>query len=53
MGLYKMVNIKDVISHLLNINPMIVVIIETIVNKDKVANIRDNFKLKGMFIDNY
>lgn len=52
-GLNKIVKIKEVSPLLLNLNPVMVVINETCVKEDMAAKIRDNLKIKGMFMDNY
>lgn len=48
-----MVKNKEASSRLLSLNPMITVMIETKVKKDKATKIRDKLNLKGVFMDNY
>ena len=52
-GLNKMGKLKEISSRLLQLDPMIIVLIETRVKKSKAINIRKKLRFKGMYLDNY
>ncbi|CAK8531687.1 unnamed protein product [Lathyrus sativus] len=52
-GLNKKDKIRDISSRLLELNPNIAILLETIVKKDSVAHIRKLLNFKGVFADNY
>lgn len=45
--------LKEISSRLLQLDPMIIVLIETRVKKSKATNIRKKLRFKGMYLDNY
>lgn len=52
-GLNKASKIREVSSRLFLLKPHIVVMLETRVKNNKAGNVRDKFKLKGKYLDNY
>lgn len=52
-GLNKAGKLREISSHLLKLQPTIVVLIETRVKQEKAQKIRDKLCLKGRYLDNY
>ncbi|CAK8532803.1 unnamed protein product [Lathyrus sativus] len=52
-GLNKSGKTREISSRLLDLNPAIIVLIETRVKRNKTQTIRDKLKLRGSYLDNY
>lgn len=52
-GLNKSGKIREIISHLLDLNRAIAILIETRVKSNKVEENRGKLKLRGNYLDNY
>ncbi|CAK8532407.1 unnamed protein product [Lathyrus sativus] len=52
-GLNKAGKVREISSRLRNLDPAIIVLIETRVKKEKVVGIRKKLKMRGSYMDNY